>query len=903
MDHLPALATAVAGRYRVEGEIGRGGMATVYRAVDLRHGRPVAIKVLDPELGAVLGASRFLGEIRVTAALQHPNLLPLFDSGEADGLLFYVMPFIAGETLRARLERERQLPVDEAVRISVAILNALDYAHGHDVIHRDLKPENVLLQAGQPIVADFGIALAVSRAGGARVTQTGISLGTPMYMSPEQAAGDRVIDARTDVYSVGAMLYEMLAGEPPHAGPTTQAIMAKLMTDVPRPVGELRPSVPPHVEAAVARALEKLPADRFTTAGEFAQALVTRTTTGANAARRTGPARGAAGGPRWLVPALGATTLATAALAAWGWLRPAPAASVRTTRWTLTLSDSLAPAVGAIPAISPDGGAMAWTSDGVAGRRLVVKTRDMEQPTILGDPIPGVGAASVGFSPDGRHLAYTAAGGLYRVAITGGVPERIADSVLSSGIAWIPGDSIVVTKPAGTKYELHLVPARGGPSRRLLVTDSSFLGGPMAIPGTRRVFYMQCFGTICERALHNHVLDLDDGDDRRVAPNTSRVWLPRPDLLVTLRTDGVLMATRVDPRSLEPRGDAVPVLTDVQRVDAVPMIDLAPDGTLIARRGRGTSAARYTLVLVDRRGAELPLDTTFVFRHVVAGGNAGWAVSPDGRHLAIGLATESGDDVWLKTLPAGPLTRLTFDTLAEVRPRWSRDGRWVSYTAMLQGPSGLARRLADGSGRPQWLRPLMSNGVYEHAMLGDTLAIVRIGGITNSVGGRDISLLRPGDTTARPIIASPRYDERAFQLSPDQRWIAYESDESGATEIYVRPFPNVDDGRWQVSTGGGRAPLWSRDGRELYWVDAARTMVGAAVAPTATAPGLGARRALFRLRDEWYLPDRENYTPFDIMPDGRFVMARRLPDQAAPLGRLVVIEHFLDEVERRLRAR
>src|SRR6187397_2994458 len=223
-------------RYDVEREIGEGGMATVYLARDLRHDRPVALKVLKPELGAVLGADRFLTEIKVTANLQHPNLLPLFDSGEADGLLFYVMPFVEGESLRARLEREKQLPIDEAIRISVAIANALDYAHSHGVIHRDLKPENILLQAGQPVIADFGIALAVSKAGGNRITQTGLSLGTPQYMSPEQATGDRVIDGRTDIYSLGAMTYEMLTGEPPHIGHTSQAIIARLLTDKPRSV-------------------------------------------------------------------------------------------------------------------------------------------------------------------------------------------------------------------------------------------------------------------------------------------------------------------------------------------------------------------------------------------------------------------------------------------------------------------------------------------------------------------------------------------------------------------------------------------------------------------------------------------------------------------------------------------
>src|SRR5437773_7370666 len=257
------LNAALSDRYEIDREIGAGGMATVYLARDVKHHRHVALKVLNPELGAILGVERFLAEIRVTANLQHPNLLPLFDSGEADGLLFYVMPFVEGESLRARLERENQLPVDEAVRIAVAVANALDYAHGHGVIHRDLKPENILLQHGQPVVADFGIALAVSKAGGARITQTGLSLGTPQYMSPEQATGDRVIDGRADIYSLGAVLYEMLAGEPPHWGKTAQAIIAKLLTDEPRPVTALRRTVPEYVDSAIRCALEKLPADRW----------------------------------------------------------------------------------------------------------------------------------------------------------------------------------------------------------------------------------------------------------------------------------------------------------------------------------------------------------------------------------------------------------------------------------------------------------------------------------------------------------------------------------------------------------------------------------------------------------------------------------------------------------------
>src|SRR5678815_4988175 len=267
------LAAALADRYRIERELGQGGMATVYLAQDLRHHRQVAIKLMRPELAAVIGAERFLSEIRTTANLQHPHILPLFDSGEADGVLYYAMPFVEGESLRDRLSREKQLPVGDAVRIATEVASALDYAHRHGVIHRDVKPENILLHDGSALVADFGIALAASRAGRERMTETGVSLGTPQYMSPEQAVGERDLDARSDVYALGCVTYEMLTGEPPFTGPTPQAIVAKVMTDEPAEVASLRKTIPPHVADAVHTALQRLPADRFESPRLFAAAL------------------------------------------------------------------------------------------------------------------------------------------------------------------------------------------------------------------------------------------------------------------------------------------------------------------------------------------------------------------------------------------------------------------------------------------------------------------------------------------------------------------------------------------------------------------------------------------------------------------------------------------------------
>src|SRR5438477_10473995 len=253
------LNAALAERYRIERELGQGGMATVYLAEDLKHKRKVALKVLKPELAAVLGAERFVQEITTTAALQHPHILPLFDSGTADGFLYYVMPFIDGETLRTKLDRETQLGVDESVRIACDVADALEYAHQHGIIHRDIKPENILLQNGRPMVADFGIALAVSAAAGGRMTETGLSLGTPHYMSPEQATAEKEISARSDVFSLASVLYEMLAGQPPHLGGSAQQIIMKIIVEPVPPVTTLRKSVPPNVASALEKALEKLP--------------------------------------------------------------------------------------------------------------------------------------------------------------------------------------------------------------------------------------------------------------------------------------------------------------------------------------------------------------------------------------------------------------------------------------------------------------------------------------------------------------------------------------------------------------------------------------------------------------------------------------------------------------------
>jgi serine/threonine-protein kinase len=307
------LSAALEGRYAIERELGRGGMATVYLATDQKHERPVAVKVLHPELAAALGSERFLREIKLTARLNHPHILPLLDSGEAGGFLFYVMPYVEGESLRDRLDREKQLPIEDALQISREVADALSYAHSHDIVHRDIKPENILLSTGHAVVADFGIARAISAAGGEKLTDTGLAIGTPMYMSPEQAAGSKELDGRSDLYSLGGVLHEMLAGQPPFTGPTVESVIHQHLAVEPPAVTNLRPAVPASVVAALARALAKAPADRFNPVALFAEALgrresaavgllpkqvIVRRLGAPTARRRSRGARGVRFGPR-----------------------------------------------------------------------------------------------------------------------------------------------------------------------------------------------------------------------------------------------------------------------------------------------------------------------------------------------------------------------------------------------------------------------------------------------------------------------------------------------------------------------------------------------------------------------------------------------------------------------------
>ncbi|HLG05346.1 MAG TPA: protein kinase [Gemmatimonadales bacterium] len=894
---IDRLSADLGERYRIEGELGAGGMATVYRAHDLKHDRPVALKVLRPELAAVIGADRFLHEIKTTANLQHPHILPLHDSGEAAGLVYYVMPYVEGESLRERLTREHQLSVDDAVRIAREVADALDYAHRHGVVHRDIKPENILLHDGRVQVADFGIALAVSSAGGGtRMTETGMSLGTPHYMAPEQAMGEREITPKADIYALGCVLYEMLAGEPPFTGPTAQAIIARVMTEEPRSLTIQRRTIPVPLEAVVRRALEKLPADRFASAARFSEALEHPETMPAPPVA----APEAGGGAKRRSPLAGlglpmtAVAVAAVGVAVWALSRPGPELPV--SRYALWLPESQAPQPGLLFQVAPDGSRLVYARAGAEGTQLWVKERNRPDAT----PLPGTtGAGLFAVSPDGQWIAFTQAQQVKKISVLGGAVTTLADSAAMTlpGLAWLDDGSIVFTR-AGAR-ELRRVSEVGGQASTVWRSDSvaGLLAAPL--PGGRGVLFTGCREGRCGINQDIWVLDLRSGDSRRLIPGAGRAqYLPTGQVLY-VRPDGAMFVVGFDLSGLATRGSPVPILDSVAVVNNVfSMFSASDEGTLVVRQGSIAATGRYQMAWVDRAGRQTPIDTSWTFRHQAFGANAGWALSPDGSRLAIGLNTDAGDDIWVKQLPDGPLSRVSFDSASEYRPRWSPDGRKVGFGSFRATSNDWYQRNADGTGRDETVLDL-PQAMFEGLWSRDgTWLVVRTGGTLGLVGGRDIYALRPGvDSAPRPIVVTPEFDEAAIALSPDGKWLAYESNETGRTEVFIRPFPDADRGKVQVSNNGGVAPLWARNGREFFYVNANREMVAVPVGPGTNTPQLGERRTLFRLREELYLSAAENYTPYDISPDGnRFIMARRVGSGSAVPNPLIVTEHWFREL-------
>jgi len=655
-----------------------------------------------------------------------------------------------------------------------------------------------------------------------------------------------------------------------------------------------RHTIPPQVEAAVLTALEKLPADRFATAAEFAQALAsqgyTRPMTGLGTAASPALSRlqrlGLVG---W---GLSAVLLG---VALWGWFRAQPPRPV--SRSGLAFPAGQTP-TGAME-LTRDGARLVYQGPGDSGGQLWVKERDRYEAT----PLAGTaGSGMPATSPDGKWVAFVQRSQLKKMPVTGGAAITIADSVQPFGMAWLDDGSLVYT---GSQFDLRRVSGDGGTSTRVW-RDSTVAGAfTTPLPGARGVIFVACSQNCLQADLR--VLDLRSRASRSLQlPDAVQGWYLPTGRLVYVRLDGSMFTVPFDLGSLETRGAPVPLLDGIaMQFGVIPLVTISPAGTLVMTTGvtgQGPLGI-HEMVWMDRSGRTTEIDSAWRFSLAIANGNIGWELSPDGTRLAIGLNTASGDDIWVKQLPRGPLSRLTFDSLPEQRPRWTPDGRSVLY---LTGgtTNSLHQRRADGTGRDSTVLVLPVNineGVWSRD---GRWLIIRTGGNAGVAGERDVSAFRPGvDSAPRPLLASPGYDESAAALSPDGRWLAYASDETGRTEVYVRPFPNVEDGKWQISTSGGQAPLWAHSGRELFYVDGSRNMMAAPVSG-GTGFRAGTPTVLFRLDAGIFLTPNEYYTPFDISPDDRrFIMARRVQVAETSVASFILVENWFEEIKAKVGGR
>jgi Tol biopolymer transport system component len=857
---IPRLNATLDGRYAVDRQIGEGGMATVFLAQDLKHKRPVALKVLKPELSAVVGAERFLAEIETTASLQHPHILPLFDSGEADRLLFYVMPFVEGETLRDRLEREGQLPVDEAIRIAKAVASALDYAHRHGVVHRDIKPANILLQDGQPVVSDFGIALAIGAAGG-RLTETGLSVGTPYYMSPEQATGDQSIGPASDTYSLAAVLYEMLVGEPPYPGKTAQAVLGKILQGQAVSATSMRRSIPPNVDAAIRKGLERLPADRFTRADDFARALSDPGFRhGVDTSSRDeapSPARRLVAAAGWVVAAaLGGVLL-------WGPSPPAPVAPAG--RFTIPEPDGSS--FGRDGQLLPDGSGVLYVSEsGRSDPMLWIRRWDESAGTPVAGT-EGVGSRVARTSPDGNLVAFVVGyPGPLRVApVLGGAVRTLVERSYGVG-PWAPDGRTLYFVTDGAGIAKVDVDGVEGPTQ-LFPDPFPDSVAPVfdLIPARNALLFRHGPTSDFTRGMIK-ALDLGTGEVTPIVEGTGPAFVTPDGDLAYGTADGSLMVAPFDVPSLAITGAPAQVEAGLGTDQfSIVRFSISEDGSLLYLPGAGVT--RGTPVWVDRAGRTEPVDRSW--SPPVSATYSSLALSPEGDRIALALPVGGGrHELFVKRLADGALTRIPpVGPTDNRRASWSADGRSLIFVADAQGSISLWSIAADASSPPEEVRSDPREILEGLVTPGGDWLVYRVGSNSRGQTDDDILGVRLGtNEDPIPLVDTDAYD-RQPTVSPNGRWLAYESTQSGRSEVYVRPFPQTGAWREQVSISGGSEPVWSRDGAELFY--RGETQYVSVRVSGQEHIELGQRTELFPA--EPFLRGL-GHPMYDVTRDGRFLM-------------------------------
>ena len=789
-DVPPSLTTALADRYRIEHKLGEGGMATVYLAEDLRHHRKVAVKVLRPELAATLGPDRFLREIETTAGLRHPHILPLYDSGRAEEFLYYVMPLVEGESLRERLQRERQLPIGDALRITREVADALGYAHGQGVIHRDIKPENILLERDHAVVADFGIARAVTTAGGnERLTQAGMAVGTVPYMSPEQAAGESEVDARSDLYALACVLYEMLAGTTPFTGPTAESIARQHLLATPLPVTQRRAAVPEAVSIALARALAKNPADRFATPAEFIAAL-DQPAAARGARRRMSP----------LAPAVSLAVVVLAGVAGVRWLHRRPAAQPGRAPMTLR-QVTVSQAVEEYPALSPDGRRLVFSRDVAGHRQLFLRELpDGPERQLTEGEYDNIQAT---WTPDQRAVLFVRAGSpLVRLQ-----PGDVFGEFFGGDVWRRDVESGAEERLIEDAYD----PAASPDGRRIAFDATR--------SGTRRIWITDEMGRNAQQV---------SVDSSEAVSHVVPRWSPDGKHIVYQEIEH----TRFDIRAVDVATRATVAVTDDNYQDVNPVWDGSGRAIYFSSYRAGGMNVWRVPVAADGTPTAPPAQIT-----TGAGQDVQLAApSADGR-LAF-TVLQLNADLWRLPVdpasgrPRGAPEAVVATTREDSRGAWSPDGRSVAFNSDRAGDMNIwVHTLADGTDRQITRGP---GGDYQPRWSPDGRTLVFF---SARGGNADVWTVDPTDGRLTQLTTSSWLDiNPAF--SPDGRLIAFQSDRQGRMEVWVMHADGTE--QRQLSTVGsiGHFEIWAADGGSLLFhpatgpAAAARlTLAGGALTP------------------------------------------------------------------------
>jgi len=878
--------------YKVIEKIGQGGMGEVYRAEDTSLSREVAIKVLpeqftqDPQRLA-----RFEREAKLLAQLNHPNIAAIHSFEHADDVHFLVLELVPGETLAERVAKG-PLPVDEALEVCRQIAEGVEAAHEKGVIHRDLKPANVkVTPEGKVKILDFGLAKAFEGEIPAadisqsptlteEMTRAGVILGTAAYMSPEQAKG-KTVDKRADIFAFGAVLYELLTGKRAFQGETITETLGAIIHKEPD-WAALPESTPGIIQVLLRQCLQKDPNTRLRDIADF-QALSETTLARIEPIGTAQP-----GGQRWaMAVGLVVLTAVVTGLAVWLLIQPSsPEQSLN--RFVVTPSPpaSLRNAPANELAISPDGRHFIYTATGAGGNQLYLRSLD----DFVDRPIPGTEGVvgSPFFSPDGESVGFFAGGSLKKILLAGGSPFTLCEAgPPAQRGSWGLDDTIVFTAGAEGAPGLYQVPAAGG--------ERQFLGNgnPGQVEGGYNFSHLlpDGKGVLASLFLRPNdfrieVVSLDTGERKIILEHgKDAMYVETGHLIYEQAGTGNLMAVLFDATTLEVSGDPVPVLQGV-RGNLPGYVDYAvsDNGTLVYVPGTGGVVGEpLTFVWVDREGREEP---------VAAEPRAyqEFSLSPDGTKIAVHVDGPENPDVWIYDLVRDTQMRLTFDPALEQVPIWTPDGQRVAFGSLA---APLSWKAADGTGEVETLVE-SSSRQYPQAFSPDGTALI----FEDRNSDYDLGMLSLDGERTSTLLLETKFGERNAALSPDGRWMAYQSNESGQFEVYVRPFPDVNEGRWQVSSGGGAWPLWSPDARELFYVGSESMMT----VPIETEPTFtqGTVDLLFDL-GPYLKPSEGGNRRIDISPEGdRFLMLKEGggSEESAETTSINVVLNWFEELKR-----